>query len=322
MKYVHIPPISAPVSRLVLGTSGGIFAGGGDIDEVMDAALDCGINILDTARVYGRSEDTIGRWLSAAPGRRERVIILTKGCHPAKDGVLRVNPTEIEADLRRSLDALRTDHVDFYLLHRDDPDQPVEVIVDCLNRFREEGLITAFGGSNWTAARIEAANAYAARAGLVGFALSSPHYSLGVQRNDPWGYHCVTLTGGAMAEERAWYARTQLPALAWSSLCSGVFSGKLRAADWPQLEERFGRQIEWAYGGEENRGRLARCEELAERTGATVSQLVTAWLLADPMNVLPIIGASSAARVRENAAAADLVLTPGDWAWLAGEPSV
>ena len=194
MKYGSIPFVSQPVSRIVLGASGQRFAEGADVSDLMEAALSCGINAVDTARQYGQSEQAIGRWLSAG-GNRERIVIISKCCHPAMAFVDRVNEQAAEEDLNRSLEALQTPYIDVYLLHRDNESVPVGRIVDFLNRFHEEGRIGAFGGSNWRAERIAQANAYAAAHGLKGFSVSSPHFSLGHQRHDPWGNGCRTITG-------------------------------------------------------------------------------------------------------------------------------
>ena len=315
MKYVSIPSVPLPVSRIVLGGSSSVFSSGGDIAPIMESALQSGINTVDTAREYGRSEEAVGRWLRSH-GKREDLVLISKCCHPCWAFVSRVSKQAAADDLKRSLDTLQTDHIDIYLLHRDNESVPVGRIVDFLNRFHEEGKIGAFGGSNWTAKRIAEANAYAGRHGLTGFSVSSPHCSLGRQRHDPWGNGCKTVTGEKNAPQRAYYQETQMAVLAWSSLCGGVFSGKLKAADWGRIRSVLDNRAWWAYGGPDNRERLARCEQLARDKDATVAQVALAWLLTGEMNVLPVIGASGPARVRENAAAADLALSQRERAYL------
>ena len=315
MRYIDIPHIRRPVSRIVLGAAGVSFNTGGDVSEVLEAALDCGINTIDTARVYGESEKTIGRWLKTS-GRRDDVVIISKCCHPVYGFIPRISEKEAEADLAKSLDALGTDHIDIYLLHRDNPTVPVGRIVDMMNRFHEDGKIGAFGGSNWTAARVREANEYAAAHGLTGFSVTSPHYSLGVQRHDPWGNGCVTATGARRSADREYYRASGIPVIAWSCLCSGVFSGRLRSENWPNLLKMFGINTKWAYGSNDNRERLARCERLAAQKGVSVAQIVIAWMLADPMTVLPVVSASRPERILENAAAADLDLTAAELSYL------
>ena len=315
MKYVQIPSVPLPVSRIVLGGSGSAFSSGGEIAGIMESALQSGINAVDTARQYGKSEETIGRWLQSQ-GKREEIVLISKCCHPSHAFISRVSQQAAADDLRRSLDALRTERIDVYLLHRDDESAPVGRIVDFLNRFHEEGKIGAFGGSNWTAKRIAEANAYARQHGLIGFAVSSPHFSLGRQRHDPWGNGCKTVTGDGNAAQRAFYQETQIPLLAWSSLCGGVFSGKLKAAEWGRMRKRLDLRAWWAYGCADNRERLSRCERVAKEKGASVAQIALAWLLTGDLNALPVIGASGPARIRENAAAAEIELSARERAYL------
>ncbi len=315
MKYLNIPDVAMPVSRIILGGSGGRFASGGEIGDLMEAALDAGINAVDTARVYGRSEEAVGRWLKNG-GDRDRIVIISKCCHPSMAFLSRVNERAAEDDLKRSLEALGTGRIDIYLLHRDAPGVPVGRIVDWLNRFREEGRIGAFGGSNWSAERIREANDYAALHGLTGFSVSSPHFSLGRQRHDPWGNGCRTITGERGRAEREWYRDAGMPIIAWSSLCGGVFSGKMKSDEWGRLQALFGINTRWGYGCPDNRERLARCEKLAAQRGITVSQAALAYLICGDMKVMPVIGASSPLRIRENAAAADIALTEEERAFL------
>ncbi len=315
MQYVQIPDVKQPVSRIILGGSSARFTSGSDVSELIESALACGINAVDTARVYGESEKAIGRWLKHENGR-EKIVLISKGCHPSAAFHRRVNAQAAADDLKRSLEALNTERIDIYLLHRDDESIPVGAIVDFLNQHFEEGRIGAFGGSNWSAERISQANAYAAQYGLKGFSVSSPHYSLGRQRHDPWGNGCKTITGSKHAKEREYYIETQMPVFAWSSLCGGVFSGKLTYENWGSLQKIFGFNIKWGYGCQDNRERLLRCAKLAEEKGATIAQIAVAWLLSGPVNALPIISASNPARLKENAAATDIQRTSPEYAYL------
>ena len=316
MKYGAFPHVELPASRLVLGCSGPRFRAGEDVDELLEAALENGINVLDTAREYGGSEAAIGRWLRRS-GKREKVVLISKCCHPTLAFVQRVNPRAAEEDLARSLETLGTDRIDLYLLHRDSRFAPVERILETMNRFQAEGKIRAFGASNWTAARIAAANAWAEAHGLEGFSVSSPHYSLGRQVRDPWGNGCRTVTGETHAAERRWYAERSMPLLCWSSLSAGVFSGKLKSESWGELRGLLGFHAARAYNCADNRERLRRCETLAAEKRSGVAQIALAWLLCDPaLQAFPILGASSPRRLAENAEAAALTLTEGERRWL------
>ena len=315
MKYTAIPFVDKPVSRIVLGGSGKLFTSGSDVTDVMETALECGINCVDTAREYGKSEDTIGKYFREQ-GRRDDFVLISKCCHPTLAFVQRVNPSAAEADLMRSLDTLGTDHIDIYFLHRDDASVHVGKIAECMHRFHEEGKIKAFGGSNWSAKRIAELNTYAQQHGLIGFTVSSPHYSLGRQRHDPWGNGCKTITGEKNADQRAYYEKTQMPLFCWASLCGGMFSGAVSSTAPVRMLKHMGFNSAWGYGGKDNFERLRRCEALAAEKGVTVAQVALAWLLGSELNTLAIVGCGSPNRIRENARAAEIQLTPEERLWL------
>lgn len=315
MQYVEIPYVSKPVSRIVLGGSGKHFFSGGDAAPVMEAALESGINCVDTAREYGKSEEAIGRYLRQS-GRRKDWVLVSKCCHPTLAFVQRVSRQAAEDDLERSLEALGTDRIDIYFLHRDNELVDVGIIAEFMHRFHEEGKIGAFGGSNWSAKRIAALNSYAQSHGLTGFTVSSPHYSLGRQRHDPWGNGCKTITGDKNAVQREFYVRNQMPLFCWASLCAGMFSGRIQSTEPGRILKQFGFNAAWGYDCRDNYRRLARCEELAEKKGITVAQIALAWLLGSELNTLAIVGGSSPDRIRENARAAELSLTEAERRWL------
>jgi aryl-alcohol dehydrogenase-like predicted oxidoreductase len=318
MEYGTVRGVDKRVSRLVLGTM--IISDQEERREasaaLLDAALALGVNALDTAHVYagGYSERGIGRWMEAR-GNREEVVIISKGCHHNADRK-RVTPFDLEADLMDSLARLRTDYVDVYLLHRDDPDVPVGIMVEAFNGHLEAGRIRAFGGSNWTHQRIAEANAYAEAHGLVGFAASSPNYGLAEQVLDPWGPGCVSVSGPNADEARRWYRETNLPILAYSSLGRGFFSGRLDPDHPEAAAEVLDRAAHTAYAHPVNFERLRRAQALAEERGCTVPQLALAYVLTSPLNVFPLVGAANGDEMRQNVVAFDIALTPRERDWL------
>ncbi len=158
----------------------------GQAHEQIDMFLELGGNLLDTAHVYSdwipgeknRSEHVIGRWLDSHP--REKIILCTKGAHPDLEhpSVSRVTPDDIRRDLSESLDCLHTDHVDIYMLHRDNPSMKVGPIMDCLAGFVEDGRVRYLACSNWTAERHAEANAYAAAHDLPRFSVNELMWSM------------------------------------------------------------------------------------------------------------------------------------------------
>ena len=246
-------------------------------------------------------------------------MILDKGCNPGQRGCPDVfSAGTIRSQLEESLRRLRTDHVEFYILHRDDASQRVDAIIDELNRLRHEGKLLRFGGSNWTLARVKAAEACARERGLEGFTAFSPAYSLATYMHDPWG-GSVALSGAAQRPYREWLRETGLPVFCYSSLGRGYLSGKFRTDSGRSIGECISSAPIMEYDAPLNRARLARAEQLAAQKGATVPQVALAWLLRQPMDLFPIVAPTTEAHIRDNCAALSLVLTDGECAWLLGE---
>jgi aryl-alcohol dehydrogenase-like predicted oxidoreductase len=305
-------------------TASVICLGGADLgstitpDEafaVLDAFAEAGGNFLDTARVYaawlpgkaGASERTIGAWLRSR-GMRERMILGTKGAHPDLDSmhVDRMSPEDISSDLAESLDALQTDRVDIFWLHRDAEDVPVGEIVEAVNVHVREGRVRALGASNWRPARIEAANAYAHAHALTGFCASQIAFSLAVQRDDP-----AQRTLAMDAPTIRWHAATGFPQIPYTSQARGFFGGKYgrHRGDPASLTARL-------FYNAENFDRLERAETLAAQRGWSANDVALAYLLSQPFPVFPIVGCRTVDQVRSSTAVASLALSPEELAFL------
>ena len=227
MRYANIPGISQPAAVICLGTA--MMNDAFDIaraHRILDMYQDIGGNFIDTARVYGLtgdghslSERCVGDWLKAR-GNRERIVLATKGGHyDLATRASRLSPTDITSDCEASLRDLGVDFIDLYWLHRDDERRPVEEIIDTLNALRRRGLIGALGASNWSAARMAAANEYAARSGQAGFVADQPQWSLARQ------FVCDDDTLVQMnAELYAFHARTGMAVVPFSSQAKGFYS--------------------------------------------------------------------------------------------------
>ena len=301
------------VSKIVFGCGGAPMMRGEEVSPLLDAALEAGINAFDTARVYGKSERTLGRWLRGKP--REKLFIITKGCHPSALGFRRLNARCLRADLERSLEQLDCGTIDLYFLHRDDPRIPAGEIVHMLGDVCGD-RVRAFGASNWSPARIQEANDYAAAHGLRPFAASEPNFGLAAQVGEPWQGGTATLSGADAPATRAWYRASQLPVLAYSPLGHGMFSGKVRSDDAAAARTLLDRPARRGYLCAANIERLARAEKLAKERGASVSQVALAWLFAQGIDAYAVLGASSPARIRSAADSLSLALTPAEAAWL------
>ncbi|MDP9496060.1 MAG: aldo/keto reductase [Actinomycetota bacterium] len=313
MRYVEISGLGSPVSNIGLGTTSRSFTTEPEpAPDLLEAFLGAGGNLVDTAHIYGfgTSEQTLGRWFEES-GRRDEVILLTKGCHPTVDPddffgtpwVSRVTPDAIRADLSESLERLRTNHVDIYLLHRDDETVDPGPLIEALNEEQERGRIKVFGASNWSVRRIVEANEFAARNGLNGFVVSSPGMSLA--RPTTIRYPGCLFADDAM---RHWHESSRLPLLAFSSLSAGFIN---RSPSSSPTDDDAG-----PYYSDENFERLRRAQEIAKAKNATGLQVALAFVLLQPFPVIGAIGPSSVSHLESALGALDVELTAEEMEYL------
>jgi aryl-alcohol dehydrogenase-like predicted oxidoreductase len=312
-----LPRVERPVSRIVLGQS----ALPGDLPGIYDRFVELGGNAFETARWYPTEPD-LGRWLAGRSDRAE-LFVISKGCHPAfQDGPPRVNSAAIRTDLTESLERLGVDRIDLYLLHRDDESVPVGEIMSALAEHRAAGRIGAAGGSNWTAARLAEANAWALANGVAPFEVGSPNLALALATRPPWD-GCVVAGDPASL---AWYTATQLPLLAWAALARAFFvegaAGKTQATAFGADTRAVDIAATKAFDSPVNRERRERARSLGHELGSTANQVALAWVLNQPFPTRAVIGVRSIPELDEAAAVADLRLTAEQVRWLAdGTPN-
>ena len=302
--YAQIEGLDKPVSRIFYGTA----MIQSQADELFDQMYAVGINAFDCARGYGMAEKSLGTWVSHR-SNREKVVILTKCGNVSIFGNIHINRKVMEKELITSLKTLKMDYIDIFLLHRDDPKTPVSEYVDTMNDFVREGRIRVFGVSNWTKERIEEANAYAASRGLKGFTVSSPHFGLAEQVEDPWGGGCVTISGDANASIRDWYVDQQMPVLAYSSLARGFFSGRFTSNDYDGAKKVLDGAGQKGYLYQVNMDRLQRCEKLAAEKGCSVAQIAMSYIFSNDMNLFALVSTNKQSRMKENIWAANHLLS-------------
>ena len=315
MLFSKIPGIDKPVSRLVQGT---MWMKSSELDSAfaaLDAFLAAGGNCFDTAHIYGLgdNERTVGQWIHSR-GVRDEIVILGKGAHHSPDRK-RVTPFDIQSDIHDSLARFKIDHIDLYLLHRDDPAQPVGPIVETLHAAREAGQIHAYGGSNWSVERLREANKYAAAHGLTPFVVSSPQFSLAVQQVSPW-IDCESLSGPEGEPARAWCRQNGVMLFVWSSLAGGFFSGRFRRDNLDTLTQPYDQLAVKVYCFEENFKRMDRAQELAESKGVTVPHIALAYVYNQPEGIHALSGARTPDEVRVNVEATEIELTAEEIAFL------
>ena len=301
MKRIVLQP-GMEISELCLGIMPwGSRVIGAEADALLNAFRDAGGNIIDTAHCYafwtpggaGCSECALGDYLERNGGR-DSLVIATKGAHPSVPKYRftdrYMSPERIAADLDDSLGRMRIDTIDLYWLHRDDPRVPVSEIIDMLMAEVRRGRIRAYGGSNWTAARLAEANAYAAEHGLQPIVASQPCWSLAVRRPFEGDMHWFT------DEDHQWHETSQLPVLPYSPTALGFFATEGERGE--------------PYHNPSSQARLQKATKLAAEVGATPNQIALAWLLHQPFPVIPILGTADRQHLADALGAVDVTLTP------------
>jgi aryl-alcohol dehydrogenase-like predicted oxidoreductase len=315
MEYGTVAGIDKKISRLVQGC---IMLNRKNLDAgyaLLDAAFAAGITAYDSAHLYGGGEvdRVLGMWMEKS-GNREEVVIIGKGAHLNQDRN-RVTPYDIASDMADSLVRLRTDYIDLYLLHRDDPTQDVGPIVEALNEHHAAGRIRVFGGSNWTPKRLEEANEYADKHNLVPFTVSSPNFSLAEQIEEPWT-DCLSISGPSQEADRTWYREHSMPLFTWSSVARGFFSGKITSANAEEVREQFDGSMPKSYYYPDNFKRLDRAWELAAGKGLSVPQIALSYVLSYPLDIYALVGSANADEIASNVEALATRLSAAEMAYL------
>ncbi|HLX75378.1 MAG TPA: aldo/keto reductase [Terriglobales bacterium] len=267
--------------------------------KVVHAALDAGVNFLDTADIYGgtKSEEYLGK---ALRGRREQVVVATKFGMKVDEQRQGAKPAYVRHAAEDSLRRLGTDYIDLYQLHQPDAETPIADTLGALNELVKAGKVREIGCSNFSAQQIEEAKA-AVPPGAARFVSVQNEYSL--------------LHREPEREVLPECERRGLAFLPYFPLANGLLTGKYRAGrPAPQgtrisTQERFGKLL--------NERNLEVAEGLirfAEARGHTILELAFSWLLAHPVVASVIAGATSEQQVRSNAGAAGWKLTPADLA--------
>ncbi|MFI8100906.1 aldo/keto reductase [Streptomyces sp. NPDC086023] len=301
MRYVPLGSSGLRVSAVGLGCNN--FGGrldAGQTRAVVDAALDAGITLFDTADIYGNrggSEEFLGK---ALKGRRDQVVLATKfgfdgvdmGYGPAAGG--RGGRGYIRRAVEASLRRLDTDHIDLYQLHSPDPTTPVAETLAALTELVAEGKVRYIGHSNLSGWQLAEAEHTARELGTAHFVSAQNHWSLLARHAE---YELVPAA--------VHYGVGVLP---YFPLANGLLTGKVRrGADAPAGSRLAGRD---AYVAE----RIDRVEALAavaEKHGRSLLELAMGWLGAQPGCASVIAGATSPEQVRANAATADWIPDAG-----------
>jgi aryl-alcohol dehydrogenase-like predicted oxidoreductase len=285
MHYTHLGRTGLQISRLALGTMNfGELTGEAASFEIMDRALEAGINFFDTADVYGGpqspdmekgfgiSEEIIGRWL-AQGGRRNRIILATKVYQPMGTGPndRRLSAYHIRRACEESLRRLQTDHIDLYQMHHIDRSTPWEEIWQAMEQLVREGKVTYIGSCNFAGWDIATAQSMAASRNFLGLTSEQSLYNLSART--------IELE---VIPALKYYGIGLIP---WSPIGMGLLGGVLCKASegrraTPLLQLRI----------EQHRPQLEQYETFCQQLGEEPADVALAWLLHNPSVTAPIVG--------------------------------
>jgi aryl-alcohol dehydrogenase-like predicted oxidoreductase len=313
MRYNQLGRTGLLVSELCLGTmtfgGDGLFKAIGQVqqdeaDALLKAAVDAGVNFVDTANVYsnGLSEQITGQAIKNIGLKREDVVLATKvlgpmGAGPNARGASRGH---IMDQVKASLTRLGTDHIDLYQIHGWDPVTPIEETVRALDDLVRQGHVRYVGVSNWAAWQIAKALGISERLGLARFESTQSYY---------------TIVGRELERELVPMMQSEkLGLMVWSPLAGGYLSGKYRHGqsadgrranfDFPPVDQARGDVV------------LDAMNVIAKAKGVSVARIALAWLLHQPHVTSVIVGAKRVDQLADNLAAVDVTLSDDELAAL------
>lgn len=302
MKTRPVPGLAQETSLVALGFE--FFPTFAAASILLDAFYEKGGNLFDTARVYGggRTEAQFGDWHTSRGVPRDSFTLIGKGAHSPL-----CYPDMIGKQLDESLDRLRTDYLDVYFMHRDNPDVPVGEFVDAMDEEVRAGRIRGpVGGSNWTRERMDEAVAYAKRNGKTAPSVLSNNFSLAEMQEPIWP-GCIAASDD---DWKAWLKARNIPNFAWSSQGRGFFT------DRAGRDRHDDPEIERTWYSKRNFERRDRAIELAQKLGRAPIHVALAYVLAQPFPVIPLIGPRTLWELEDSLSALDIELTPEQVAWL------
>jgi aryl-alcohol dehydrogenase-like predicted oxidoreductase len=299
MEYRQLGSAGVRVSILGLGTNrfGSKDVPQSDVDRIIDAALDAGVNFIDTANVYtdGRSEETLGH---ALRGRMEKVVLATKFSFPRKDGpnTWGASRYQLMQAVEQSLRRLQTDHIDLYYAHRWDDTTPIEETLRALDDLIRAGKVCYIGASAYASWQLARANVLAELKGWTPFAAIQSEYNL--------------LRRGVEREVLPYCCSQGVGFVPYYPLAGGFLTGKYEQGKPPPPGSR-GEDVKYVRDlmTEANYAKVVKLTTWAKEHGRAMYELAQAWLLAQPQVCSVISGAKTVAQLLSNLKATDWKLS-------------
>ena len=285
--------------------------------DMLDFYFKHGGTCIDTARVYcawveggdGLSESITGQWIEKRHNR-DRIIISTKGGHPPLGNMKksRLDKDSINSDISESLEALRTNYIDIYFLHRDDESKEVSEIMPILHELVTSHKVRFLGASNWSAKRIAEANEYATKNNLTPFVVSQIFFSLAI--TTPLGYADETLVCMNDAEYQ-WYLENNFPVMAFGSQAKGFFTKYIATS-------QLNRKIEDRFNCAQNIKRAENVARLCRKLSCSPAAAALAYLTNNQVQTSAVVGFSALAQIKDSLSENEIYLNKNDIAFLEG----
>lgn len=273
--------------------------------ELLDAFVDHGFDLIDTADVYsrwvsgnqgGESEAIIGNWLKKS-GKRDKVIIATKVGKPMGDDKKGLSKAYITQTVEASLTRLKTDYIDLYQSHEDDKNTPLLETLSAFDDLIKQGKVRAIGASNYSSERLEEALQVSLDNGIASYQSMQPEYNL----YDREGYEDDL---EELCTEKG------VGVITYYSLASGFLTGKYRSADDLNKSKRGGGIQK--YLNERGFNILKALDKVSAEYNSSPATVAIAWVLNRPGITAPIASATSVKQLQDIAKAAELKLTAAD----------
>lgn len=304
MNYRRLGRAGMKVSTVSLGawtTYGGSVQDKKLITQIVEKALEAGVNFFDNADIYatGAGETFMGEILADIGTPRHQLVLSSKVFWPMSEGVndRGLSRKHVLESIDLSLDRMQLDYLDIYFAHRYDPETPMEEIVEAFSDVVRSGKAHYWGTSEWSGAQIAEAHTYATAHGLVAPVTEQPRYSMLARERVETEILPVTEKKG-------------VGLVVFSPLAMGMLTGKyddgLPAGSRLAENENFRKSVLT----EANARKVKALAPLADELGLTRAQLALAWVLRQPGVSSVITGATQVAQIEETVKAADVVLEP------------
>lgn len=326
MQYITMKDTDLNLSNICLGTAN--F--GTSVDKEMaftllDEFVRQGGNFIDTANVYCRwipgnensSERFLGEWLKSR-GSYNDVVIATKGAHYdlSAPEISRVTEEAIRFDWEESARTMGLDVIDFYWLHRDDENKPIEDIIDILEALKKEGKIRYYGLSNYKKDRLDRAKKYLSEKGLSGPYAVSNQWSLATLNKDGNKNQDPTIVQMG-ADLYQWHKESDTPLVPFTSTAQGFFeklkkagvkvkNGELISIEKPEVLPEALKAVYW---NKENLKSYERLLEMQKETGHSLHALSVAWLFTQPFQTWGLGSARNVEQLKGLMEASDIQMS-------------